>query len=83
VAPPAEFRIQDLWLVVRVYGSSGLFPVLYGDGVIAADNLAALAGGTADEVSAAHVGRGPFALAITNPIFVDVDGGGFAAPFAP
>jgi hypothetical protein len=36
-----------------------------------------------DEVRAALLGRGAFALAITNPLFVDVDGGGYTAPFAP
>jgi len=31
----------------------------------------------------ALVGQGVPALAFTNPVFVDVDGGGWRAPFAP
>jgi hypothetical protein len=76
-------RSQDLWLVVRAYGSSGIFPLHFGDGVITSASLDALASGSDDDVRAALLKRGPFALAITNPIFVDVDGGGYAAPFQP
>ncbi|HEY3353692.1 MAG TPA: carboxypeptidase regulatory-like domain-containing protein [Polyangia bacterium] len=76
-------RGQDLWLVVRAYGSSGIFPLVFTGDVVAPEVIAALAGGSDDEVRAALRGRGPFALAITNPIFVDVDGGGYTAPFAP
>jgi hypothetical protein len=74
---------EDLWIVVRAYGSSGIYPLHYGDGVVTADILDVLAAGTDEEVRAAVVGHGPFALAYTNPIFVDVDGGGYRAPFQP
>jgi hypothetical protein len=76
-------RSQDLWLVVRVYGSEGIYPLHYSDGVITADIVGVLASGSDADVRAALVGRGPFALAYTNPIFVDVDGGGFKGAFQP
>jgi hypothetical protein len=76
-------KSQDLWIVVRAYGSQGIYPLHYGDGVITAAIVDVLAAGSDDEVRAALVGQGPFAMAYTNPIFVDVDGGGYKAPFAP
>ncbi|MBI5480068.1 MAG: CehA/McbA family metallohydrolase [Deltaproteobacteria bacterium] len=76
-------RSQDLWVVVRAYGSSGIFPLHYGDGTVTGDIVDVLASGSDDDVKAALRKHGVFALAFTNPFFVDVDGGGYTAPFAP
>jgi hypothetical protein len=37
----------------------------------------------ADVVAGKLTGRGVTPLAFTNPVFVDADGGGYRAPFAP
>jgi len=67
---------RDLWLVARATGSVGLFPVIPG-GVDAKST-------TVDELVAGNLaGRGVPALAFTNPVYVDVDGNGWRAPFAP
>ena len=66
---------QDLWLVARTFGDVGLFPVI-------TDGLSGVS--TADLVDTFNLaGVGTPALAFTNAIFVDVDGGGWKAPFAP
>ncbi len=66
---------KDLWLVARATGDVGLFPTLP-QGLDPADVAAIVDGGPLD-------GKGVPALAFTNPVFVDVDGGGWKAPFAP
>ncbi len=66
----------DLWLLARATGDRGLFPVI----PVGIDPSVPLA----DLVERGDLaGRGVPALAFTNPIFVDVDGGGWRAPFAP
>jgi hypothetical protein len=65
----------DLWLVARASGDVGLFPVI----PLRVDPSVSIA----DLVDRGDLaGRGVPALAFTNPIFVDVDGGGWRAPFA-
>lgn len=67
---------QDLWLVARTFGDVGLYPLITAGGL----------GGksVSDVVETFDLrGVGQPALAFTNAIFVDVDGGGWRAPFAP
>jgi hypothetical protein len=67
---------RDLWLVARVAGQTGLFPVIpaaVDSGVPLADLIA----------GKPLVGEGVPALAFTNPVFVDVDGNGWRGPFQP
>jgi hypothetical protein len=70
-------RGQDLWLVARVTGQVGLYPVIplsVDPTVVPIDDL--VMGKLLD-------GQGVPSLAFTNPVFVDVDGAGWRAPFAP
>lgn len=69
-------RGKDLWLVVRAFGDVGLFPVIP-RGVPKSASLTDLVN------NKALTGIGVPALAFTNPIFVDADGGGWKAPFSP
>jgi hypothetical protein len=68
---------DDAWMVVRARGLRGLFPVLP-DGVTSAtiDDLI-------DGDLSVLEGRGVGAMAYTGATFVDFDGGGYRAPFAP
>jgi hypothetical protein len=69
---------QDIWVVVMVKGSDGvsrpLYPVL-GNSLKQSTNttLAGLTDGNLGE-------DGVLALAFTNPLFIDVDGGGWTPP---
>src|SRR5206468_9866330 len=73
VRPGASGR--DLWLVARATGQVGLFPVISQDiaPTVSIDDL----------IAGQLTGIGVPALAFTNPVFVDVDGNGWRAPFAP
>lgn len=73
---------EDVWVVVRVRGDRALYPLLL-NGVITDDNLATLVSGTQAEVEAALDGIGVTATAFTAPIYLDLDGGGYRARFAP
>ncbi|MGZ3404944.1 MAG: CehA/McbA family metallohydrolase [Polyangia bacterium] len=66
---------QDLWFVARATGTVGMFPTIPA-GVTAATPIDQLIAG-----NTANIGVG--ALAFTNPVYVDVDGNGGRAPFAP
>lgn len=71
-------RGKDVWLLARAFGDRSLFPVVPG-GVRPGPgtDLAALVSGAPITTS------GAFPLAMTNPLFIDVDGGGWRAPFQP
>lgn len=73
----------DAWLVIRVRGDRGIFPImsngLLGDAAL----LNTVVTGTTDQIHAALAHKGAPAQAFTAPIFVDFDGGGYRAPFAP
>jgi hypothetical protein len=71
---------QDAWLVVRARGNRGIYPLLL-NGVLSSENLATLVSG--DGVEALLLGNGVPASAFTAPIYLDLDGGGYRAPFAP
>jgi len=69
---------EDAWIVVMVKGTDGvsrpLYPVLPNDlKTVGNTTLAQLTDGNLNE-------NGITALAFTNPLFIDVDGGGWSAP---
>lgn len=70
---PVTHAAGDYWIVVMARGTKGqspsMFPIVPNNFEDGADNIS----GTADDV-------GVRALAVSNPIFVDVNGGGWAAP---
>jgi hypothetical protein len=74
-------RGGDAWVVVRVRGTRPIFPVMVN--AVDEDNLDAIVTGDAEALEAALAGRGIPAAAFTAPIYVDFDGGGYSAPFAP
>jgi hypothetical protein len=73
----AGARGKDFWLLARVTGLTGLWPVI-------PQAVDATVVPVADLVAGKPLlSQGVPALAFTNPVFVDVDGGGWRAPFAP
>ena len=68
---------KDFWLLARATGLQGLWPVIPQAVDASVVPVATLVAGTP------LAGQGVPALAFTNPVFVDVDGGGWRAPFAP
>jgi hypothetical protein len=78
VTIPLTGLVEDSWVVVLVRGTPGisrpLFPVLpYGLNQATNETLADLVDGNLGE-------GGETALAFSNPLYVDVDGGGWTAP---
>jgi hypothetical protein len=69
-------------VVVRARGNRSIYPVLL-NGVLSTENLATLVAGDPAQVEALLAGNGVPAAAFTAPIFLDLDGGGYRAPFAP
>lgn len=74
---------KDAWLVFRARGDRGIFPILINGDTVTDDTRALLLGGDLAAIGAALDGRGVPAAAFTAPVFVDFDGGGYRAPFAP
>jgi len=73
----------DAWMVIRVRGDRGIFPVM-SNGILAdAAIFNTVLTGTIDQIHTALAHKGAPAQAFTAPIFVDFDGGGYRAPFAP
>lgn len=78
VSIPLAGLTEDTWVVVMVRGTDGvskpLFPVVANDILTGTDN------DTLDELTDGNLGqKGMPALAFSNPIFIDVDGGGWTA----
>ncbi len=73
----------DAWLVFRARGDRGIFPILIKGDTVSAETMPALLGGDIAAIGAALDGHGVPASAVTAPVFVDFDGGGYRAPFAP
>ncbi len=73
---------EDAWLVFRVRGNRGIFPV-YLDGMLTESTLPVLLHGSSEQRAEILEGAGVPAIALTAPIFVDFDGAGYRAPFAP
>ena len=74
---------KDAYLVFRVRGDRAIFPLLTGAGAFADTTRAAIMSGNAVQLRTALAGKGVPAGAFTSPVFVDFDGGGYRAPFAP
>jgi hypothetical protein len=74
---------RDAWLVFRVRGDRAIFPIMTNGDTVDDTTLPILLGGDMSAISAALDGRGIPATAFTAPVFVDFDGGGYRAPFAP
>ncbi|HEY4242749.1 MAG TPA: CehA/McbA family metallohydrolase [Kofleriaceae bacterium] len=72
----------DAWLVFRARGSRAVFPLMPGQAITDATLPVILAGDPA-AMAAALTGVGVPATAVTSPVYVDFDGGGYRAPFAP
>ena len=72
---------EDMWVVVRVRGHRGIYPLLLG--VLSGDNLATFVAGVQSEIDELLDGSGTSALAFTAPIFLDLDGGGYRAVLGP
>ena len=72
----------DAWLVFRVRGDRSIFP-LRTDDAVDDTTLPVLLGGDMTAIAGALRGHGIPAAAFTAPVFVDYDGGGYRAPFAP
>ena len=73
----------DAWLVFRVRGDRGVFPLLLNNGTVDDTTRAAIMSGDFTMIRTALIGKGAAATALTSPVFVDFDGGGYRAPFAP
>jgi hypothetical protein len=73
----------DAWLVFRARGDRGIFPVLPKGDTITDTTMPALLSGDRTMIDTALTGHGISAEAVTAPVFVDFDGGGYRAPFAP
>lgn len=74
---------KDAWLVFRTRGDVGIFPILTTNGAVSDATMPALLGGDWAAIRTALAGKGVQAQAVTAPVFVDFDGGGYRAPFAP
>jgi hypothetical protein len=74
---------KDAWPVFRARGDRGIFPILPKGDTITSDTMSALLTGDRTAIDAALAGHGIPAAAVTAPVFVDFDGGGYRAPFAP
>ncbi|MDX2089858.1 MAG: CehA/McbA family metallohydrolase [Kofleriaceae bacterium] len=74
---------DDAWLVFRVRGDSGVFPLLTEAGAIDATTKPSIMSGDLAALRTALAGKGVSASAVTSPVFIDFDGSGYRAPFAP
>jgi hypothetical protein len=83
VATRAGATGTDAWFVIRARGDRGIFPILIKGDTVSPTTMPALLGGDIAEIGAALDGHGVPAAAVTAPVFVDFDGGGYRAPFAP
>jgi hypothetical protein len=72
----------DAWLVFRARGNRAVFPIMPLN-AIATDTQSAILSGDFTQIRTALTGKGVPAEAVTAPVFVDFDGGGYRAPFAP
>lgn len=73
----------DAWMVFRARGDRGIFPLLLGEGAVDDQTRPAIMSGDFSQLGAALQGKGVSATALATPVFVDFDGGGYRAPFAP
>jgi hypothetical protein len=83
IAARAGATGKDAWLVFRARGDRGIFPILMGDALGSASGRAAALSGDFNGIRTELTGKGVPAMAVTSPVFVDFDGGGYRAPFQP
>jgi hypothetical protein len=83
IATRAGASGPDAWLVFRVRGDRGTFPLLLKSDTVSATTMPALLSGDIAAIGAALDGHGVPATALTAPVFVDFNGDGYRAPFAP
>jgi hypothetical protein len=74
---------KDAWFVFRARGNRAIFPILIKGDTVSPTTMPALLSGDMPTIQAALTGHGVPAEAVTAPVFVDFDGGGYRAPFAP
>jgi hypothetical protein len=72
----------DAWIVARVRGQRPIYPLFIGN-LLKGQEVSTFVDGTPEQVEAALEGRGRPAAALSSAFFVDFDGGGYTAPFAP
>lgn len=72
----------DAWFVVRVYGTRAIFPILL-EGLMNDATLDTLVDGAIEDQIDILDGSGVPATAVTSPIYVDFDGGGYTPIFSP
>jgi hypothetical protein len=73
----------DAWLVFRARGDRAVFPLLLNNNTVDPTTQAAIMSGDFAMIRTALTGKGAAATALTSPVFVDFDGNGYRAPFAP
>ncbi|MGE5181939.1 MAG: CehA/McbA family metallohydrolase [Acidobacteriota bacterium] len=83
VATRAGATGKDAWFVFRARGNRGIFPLLEKLDTVSPTTMPALMSGDRATIDTALTGHGVPAEAVTAPVFVDFDGGGYRAPFAP
>ncbi len=73
---------SDAWIVVRVRGERAIYPLFIGN-LLEDQDVSTFINGTPEQVDVALQGRGRPATAVSSAFFVDFDGGGYTAAFAP
>jgi hypothetical protein len=73
---------QDVWIVARVRGDRAIYPLYVGN-LLVGQEVSTFVNGPSPALELLLEGRGRPAAAFTAPFFVDFDGGGYKAPFAP
>jgi hypothetical protein len=73
---------DDAWVVVRARGSRAVYPIIPNE-VLSLANLPTLLEGDPGALDTLLTTVGVPASAFTAPIYLDLDGGGYRAPFAP
>ena len=73
---------QDVWIVARVRGDRAIYPLFVGN-LMDGKPASLFVDGPSAELEAALEGQGRPVSAFTSAFFIDFDGGGYLAPFAP
>jgi hypothetical protein len=73
---------DDAWIVARVRGDRAIYPLFVGN-LVTPGRVSTFVAGPSPELEAILDGSGRPAVAFTSAVYVDFDGGGYKAPFAP
>ncbi len=73
---------QDAWIVARVRGDRAIYPLYVGN-LLDGQEVSTFVNGDSPALEAILKGRGRPAAAFTSAFYVDFDGAGYKAPFAP